>query len=70
MRAKHGPLGLSVPATDDVEGWTGPVERRAPATYQAQASVGIVRCPSCQHWRDESAIVACSTCGIYSVRLH
>lgn len=64
----HGPLGLSVPGTDwRADRWRGPVVRRDPRTYQRQTSVGILRCPYCSHWRDESPDVACSTCGIYSL---
>lgn len=60
----HGPLGVAVPATDErAEGWTGPVERRAPRTYQRQTSVGIVRCPWCDHWVGETKHL-CGTCHI------
>lgn len=60
----HGPLGIAVPETDalDVPLWTGPVERRKPETYQRQDSPGIVRCPTCTHWRSD-ARGACGTCG-------
>lgn len=64
----HGPLGVAIPATDHTaDRWTGPVDRRDPRTYQRQTSLGIVRCPSCSHWRDERPAVACSTCGIHSL---
>ena len=71
QRRGHGPLGIAIPGTDlgPRQGWRGRVERRDPKTYQGQVSVGIVRCPTCQHWRDENPAVVCSTCGIYSIPL-
>lgn len=67
---RHGPLGVALPgAYETSAGWRGPVERRDPTTYQRQTSVGILRCPCCQHWRAESPAVVCGTCGLYSLPL-
>lgn len=79
----HGPLGVAVPATDDrAQGWTGPVVRLDELTDDERiaiggrartdpeyspASVGIRRCPACDHWRDESPAVKCSTCGVFTL---
>lgn len=82
-RRAHGPLGVAVPATDErAEGWTGPVVRLEELTDDERiaiggrartdpeyhpASVGILHCPTCGHWRDESPAARCSTCGVFSV---
>lgn len=82
-RRAHGPLGVAVPATDEkAEGWTGPVVRLEELTDEERiaiggrarmdsayrpTSIGILHCPVCGHWRDESPAVKCSTCGVFSV---
>lgn len=80
---RHGPLGVAVPATsENAEGWTGPVVRLEDLTDEQRvaiggrartdpayrpAGVGICPCPICGHWRDESPVVKCSTCGVFSL---
>lgn len=68
VERRHGPLGISIPGTDLAVRWRGPVERRDPRAYQAQASVGIIRCPWCDHWVGETNHL-CGTCHIPLVPL-
>lgn len=77
---RHGPLGLSVPATDDVEGWTGPVVRLEDLTDAERIAIGgrargddayrsrheTWRCVGCREWtmNDAAHWGRCNWCGV------
>lgn len=41
--------------------WTGPVERRDPASYRRPSEVMICKCANCKHWTPKR-LATCTIC--------